>query len=83
MEKTSNECVGGPLGVNISDGFRGVTAPGSKSLASVENNSSSHGVSWRLFVGPQCLLGKVRHILGVWQERYSHPDEDCWIPDFC
>ena len=37
MEKASNERVGGPLGANISDGSRGVMAPGSKALALVDN----------------------------------------------
>ena len=47
MEKASNKRVGGSLGVNISDGFGGVTAARLKALASVDNNSSSRGVGWR------------------------------------
>ena len=43
MEKSYNECVGGPTGVNIPDDFGGVMAPGSKALALVDNNSSSRG----------------------------------------
>ena len=39
MEKASNGCVGGTLGVNISDGFRGITMLVSKALALIENNS--------------------------------------------
>ena len=49
MEKASDNRVGGPPGVNISDGFGGVAAPVSKALALVDNNSSSRGVSWRQF----------------------------------
>ena len=51
MEKAFNECVGGPPKVNISDSFGGATAPGLKTLASVDNNSSSSGGSWIQFVG--------------------------------
>ena len=47
MEKASNKRVGGSLGVNISDGFGGVTAAGLKALALVDNNSLSRGVGWR------------------------------------
>ena len=83
VEKSSNKCVGGPPGVNISDGFRGVVAPILKALVLVENNASSHGGSWRKFVGPQHLLGKVSHSLGIWQGRCSKTDGSCWRPDFC
>ena len=59
MEKASNERVGGPSGVNISDGFGGVMEPGSKALTLVDNHSSSHGGGWRQFVEPRHLLGKL------------------------
>ena len=58
MYKTSNYRVKGPPSVNISDGFGGVMAPGSKALALVDNNSSSHSDGWGQFVGPQRLFGK-------------------------
>ena len=38
MKKSSNKRVGGPPTVNISDDFRGVTAPGSKALAFFDDN---------------------------------------------
>ena len=38
MKKASDESVGGPPGVNISDNFGGFTASGLKALASVDNN---------------------------------------------
>ena len=41
MEKVYNKYVGGPPEVKILDDIKGVTAPGSKSLLSVDNNSSS------------------------------------------
>ena len=63
MEKASNERVGGPSGVNISDGFGGVMEPGSKALTLVDNHSSSHGGGWRQFVEPRRLLGKIGHTL--------------------
>ena len=69
MEKVSDEHVGGPPSVNISYGFGGVAAIFSKALALVEDNSSSHGVGWEIFVGPRCLLSKVRHSIGVWRVR--------------
>ena len=47
MEKASNKRVGGPSKVNVSDGYGGVTAPSSKSLALVDNNSSSSRGGWR------------------------------------
>ena len=50
-KKASNERFGGPTGVNISDGFGGVTALGLKALALVDNDSSSCGGGWRQFVG--------------------------------
>ena len=37
LKGDSDDRVGGPPGANISDGPGGVTAPGSKSLALVEN----------------------------------------------
>ena len=83
MKKSSNERAGGPPGVNISDGFGGVTASGSKALALVENNSSSHGGGWRQFVGPRRLLGKVGNSLGVWRARCPKPDGDCRSPNVC
>ena len=67
IKKASDERVGGPPAVNISDGFGGVMAPGSKTLALVDNISSSCGSGWILFVPQQCLLGKVGHSLGVWR----------------
>ena len=45
--------------------LEGFTAPGSKSLALVDNNASSRSGGWRQFVGPRRLLGKVRHSFGV------------------
>ena len=66
MDKASNKRVGGPPGVNISDGFGGVMAPGSKALASVDNNSSGTGGNWRQLVVLQLLLNKFGHKLGVW-----------------
>ena len=57
MEKSSDERVRGPKGVNILDGFGGVTAPGSKPLGSVDNNSSSCGGGWRQFLGPATSVG--------------------------
>ena len=60
-KKSSNERVGGPSADSVSDGSRGVMSLGSKSLASVDDNSSSCGGGWREFVGPRCLLGKVGH----------------------
>ena len=83
MKEASNELVGGLPGVNIPDGFGGVTAPGSKSLALVGNNSSSCGGGWRQFVGLRRLLGKVRYGLGVWRARCSQLDVDHRIPDVC
>ena len=65
MKKSSNERVGGPPRVHISDGFRGFTTPGSKSLALVDNNPSSCGSSWRQCVGPRLLLGKVGSNISV------------------
>ena len=65
MEKSSDESVGGTPGVNISDGFRGVTAPGSKSLVLIENNSGSRGGGWKISVGLRHLLGKVVSNLGI------------------
>ena len=69
MKKVSDESVGGPPTVNISDGFRGVTAPGSKSLALVYNNASSCSGGWRKFMGIRRLLGKVGHSIRVWRAR--------------
>ena len=83
MKKTSNELIRGPQTVNISEGFGGVTAPGLKALASADKNLSSRGGDWRQFVGPQCLLGKAGHSLGVWQARCLQPDGDCQIPYVC
>ena len=70
MEKSYNECVGGPTGVNIPDDFEGVMAPGSKALASVHNSSSSRGGGWRKLVGPRYLLEKDGHsskVLATWR----------------
>ena len=83
MKKAFDERVGGPPTVNISGRFWEFMALGSKSLALVDNNSSSRGGGCRRFVGPRCLLGKVGHSLDVWQARCLQPDEDCWIPDVC
>ena len=65
MYKTSNYRVKGPPSVNISDGFGGVMAPGSKALALVDNNSLSRSAGWGQFVGPRRLLEKVGYSLGV------------------
>ena len=43
MMKAFDERVGAPPAVDISDGFGGVTAPGSKTLASVDDISSIRG----------------------------------------
>ena len=43
LKGTSDECVGGPLGANISDNPRGVTDPGLKGLELVDNISGSCG----------------------------------------
>ena len=56
---------------------------GSKSLVSVDDDSSSHSVGWGRFVGPLCMLSKVRHSLGVWQVRCSQPDGDRLSLDVC
>ena len=64
-KKASEERVGGPPTVNISDGFGGVTARGLKTLTLVDNNSASCSGGWRKFVGPHRLLEKVGHSLGV------------------
>ena len=58
-------------------------APGLKALASVDDHSLSCYGGWRRFVGSQCLLGKVGHIIGIWRARCSQPDGDHWIPDVC
>ena len=47
MDKTSDEYVGRPSGINISDDFGGVMAPGLKAMASVDNNSLICGCGWR------------------------------------
>ena len=65
MGKASDERVGGPPKVNISYSFGGVMVPGSKALASVDNNSSIHGSGWRQLVGLRRLLEKVGHRLRV------------------
>ena len=83
MKKSSDKRVGVPLTVNISDGFWGIMAPCSKALASVNNNSSSRGISWGRFVGPQCLLGKVENSIDVWWARCLQPDEDIWSLNVC
>ena len=84
MEKVSVKHIGGPPTVNISDGFGGgVATMGSKSLVSVDDDSSSHSVGWRKFVGPRYLLSKVRHSLGVWRVRCSQPDGDRLSLDVC
>ena len=54
---------------HISDGFGEVTAPSSKDLASVDNNSSIRGSGWRKFVELRRLLRKVWYSLGVWRAR--------------
>ena len=43
LKRASDECVGGPLGDNISDGPKGVTVPGSKALALVDDILGSRG----------------------------------------
>ena len=65
LRRAYNERVGGPLGANISDGPRGVTAPGSKALALIDYNSGSSGGGWRPFVGPRRMLEKIGRVLGV------------------
>ena len=34
-------------------------------------------------MGPRCLLGKVRHSLGVWRAKCSQPDGYSQSPDVC
>ena len=51
--------------MNISDGFGGFTAPFSKALVLVDNNSPIRGGGWRQFVVPQRLLEKFGINLGV------------------
>ena len=58
-------------------------ALGSKAPASFDNNYLSRVGSWRKFVGPRCLLGKVKHSHGVWKERCSQTDGDRWSPKVC
>ena len=81
MKKPSNERVGGPPTVNISDGFKGVTRPGSKALVSIDNKALICVGGWRRYLGPWCILGKVGHSLGVWRASCSQPDGYPWIPD--
>ena len=84
MEKSLQQA---PRRTTNSEYFRrlwGVAAPGSKALATIDDNSLSRGVGWRQFVGPRCLLEKVGNSLGVWRARCSQPDgdqgslDDCW-----
>ena len=70
MKNDYNEHIRGPLAVNISDNFGGVTEPGSKSLLLVDNMSSSRGGGWRRFVPQRCLLGKVGYV-EYWPSRGS------------
>ena len=60
-----DEHVRGPPGANNSDCPRGVMAPGLKDLASVDDISGSFSGGWGQFVGPRCLLVKVRRNLSV------------------
>ena len=46
LKGASNERVEGPPGANVSDGPGGVTALGSKSMASVVNIPGSRGSGW-------------------------------------
>ena len=62
IKKAYNERVGEQPKANISDGFRMVTAPGSKAFALVENNSPSCGGGWRQFVGPRCCNTQNNYI---------------------
>ena len=83
MKKASEKRVRGPLKVNISDGFGGVTVLVPKSLTLVDNHSLSRGGGWRQFLVPRCLLGKVRQSPSVCQSRCLKPDEDCQSPGVC
>ena len=65
LRRVSEERVGGPPGVNISDGPGGFMAPGLRALALVDNISRSHGSGWRQLMGPRRLLGKVGGSLGI------------------
>ena len=65
QRRASDERVGGPPEVNISDVPGGVTAPVLKALALVDNISGSHGGGCRKFMGPRILLGKVGRGLGI------------------
>ena len=65
LRRVSEERVGGPPGVNISNGPGGVTSPVLKALASVDDISGSQVGGWRQFMGPRSLLGKVGRRLVV------------------
>ena len=66
MEKAFDKRVIGPPLLNSTDDFGGVMASGSKDLALIDNSSLSRGGTWGKLVGPQRLLGEVRHRLSVW-----------------
>ena len=65
IERHSNKHVGVPPGAYSSDGFGGVTEPGTKFLAFVDNIPRSRGVGWEPFVGPRHMLGKFGKNLDV------------------
>ena len=83
MKRDSNVRAGGPPRANISYGPGGVTAPGLKALASVDNISGNCGGIWRQLVGTWRLLGKVGRNLGVWWGRCLWPDGYRGIPNVC
>ena len=69
LKGASNKRVGGPPGANISDGPKGVIAPGLKALLSVDDISGIHGGGWGKFVGPRILLVNIERKLGLLQQR--------------
>ena len=56
LKGASGELVVGPPGANISDVPGGVTTPGLKDLALVDNISGSCGGGWGKFMGPKRLF---------------------------
>ena len=69
MKKDSYERVRRPPGENTSYGTGEVTAPGSKSLALVNNISEICSSGWGKFMVPQSLLRKVGRNLVVRRAR--------------
>ena len=80
MERSSNERVRGPPGVNIPDGFGGVTAPGSKSLALVENISRSHGGGWENLWDRDVFWGELGGTSESVKQGVRNPTENVGAP---